>query len=191
MSKHRTILLSDENMLPVERRFPKSFNRQSTRILYAIRAIAQQVNDEASGWLAAFGLNAATYNYLINLYAATGYRLTQNEIRGFTHTSEATVTQVVRSLERDGLVKRAKNPADARSVLVTLTRKGVRAMEAAAPFHHGMLEAHMAQFTPQERDRLLELLVKLSESFNAGNAKGVTGSKRSTPIKPRRPSIRG
>jgi DNA-binding MarR family transcriptional regulator len=178
MPTRKVILLSDENMAPVERRFPSSFNRQSTRILYAIRAIAQQINDEANGWLASFGVNASTYNYLVSLYAADRFTLTQNEIRSFTHTSEATVTQIVRALERDGLVRRAKNPDDARSVLVTLTKKGIRTMEGAVPFHHGMLERHMADLSAADRERLLSLLLVLSESFSAGKERVTSSSGR-------------
>ncbi len=156
---------------PLEEQFPAEYNRDSTRVVFAIRALAQIINDEANGWLATLGLNSGSYNYLITLYAAgTGYALTQNEIRQHVHTTHASVAQMVRTLERDGLVKRTKNPLDARSVVVRLTPKGIRLMKRAAPIHHRMIEQKMKHVPTADRRRLMELLLSVSRGFEGAEA---------------------
>jgi DNA-binding MarR family transcriptional regulator len=177
----RVISLTAEMMDPMEERFPETFNRESTRIFFAIRAIAQEVNEEANSWLAPFGLNSATYNYLINLFAAKNYTLTQNEMRAFVHTTHATVAQMVRTLERDGFVKRTRNPEDGRSMMVTLTAKGIRTIKAAAPQHHAALEERLNVLTPSHRRTLMSLLMLVHEGFEIAGK-----TTPATPIRPRR-----
>jgi len=166
MPDTRIVALTDAMVEPLEEQFPEAYNRDSTRVFFAIRALAQRINDEANGWLATLGLNAASYNYLITLYAAgTDYTLTQNEIRQHVHTTHASVAQMVRTLERDGLVKRTKNPLDARSIVVRLTPKGIRLMKTAAPIHHKMIEQKMKHVSRADRRRLMELLLSINRGF--------------------------
>jgi DNA-binding MarR family transcriptional regulator len=167
MSEKGIIFLTDAMMEPFAKRFPTQFNRDSTRTLFAIRAVAQQINDDALEWLAPFGLNSASYNYLIVLFAAGGHALSQNEIRRQVHTSHASVTQMISTLERDGLVARSKNPADGRSLLVSLTAKGLSTIEAALPVHHANIEAGMRGVSAAERTQLLEILLKVNAGFEA------------------------
>lgn len=166
MSEERIVALTDAMVAPLEEQFPETYNRDSTRVFFAIRALAQRINDDANGWLAPLGLNAGNYNYLITLYAAgRNYALTQNEIRLLVHTTHASVAQMVRSLERDGLVKRTRNPRDARSVVVRLTAKGIRLVRAAAPVHHAMIEQRMAHVSRADRRRLMALLLEVNRGY--------------------------
>src|ERR1700761_3105386 len=104
MSDGRVISLTDAMVDRLEREYPEVYDRNSTRVFFAIRALAQSINDEANAWLAPFGLSAGSYNYLVNLYALGRQNgLTQNEIRKLVHTTHASVAQMVRTLERDGL----------------------------------------------------------------------------------------
>jgi DNA-binding MarR family transcriptional regulator len=170
MAARSIIFLTEDIMEPFERRFPAEFNRDSTRTLFAIRALAQRINEEQNQWLAPFGLNTASYNYLIALYGNPDYTLTQNQIRHLMHTSYASVTKMAYSLERDGLVERAKNPDDKRSMSLKLTPKGVATMEQALPFHHRTIEDAMRDVSTAERQQLVELLVKISHGFDQRNA---------------------
>jgi DNA-binding MarR family transcriptional regulator len=168
MADKRILALTDAMVRPLEEQFPEEYNRDSTRVFFAIRALAQRINDEANGWLAELGLNAGSYNHLITLYAAgPDYMLTQNEIRMYVHTTHASVAQMVRRLERDGLVKRTKNPRDARSVVVKLTPKGVRLMQLAAPMHHRMIEERLRHISTADRRQLMDLLLAIDRSLSS------------------------
>jgi len=171
MPEERIVALTDAMVAPLEEQFPDTYNRESTRVFFAIRALAQRINDDANGWLSPLGLGAGSYNYLITLYAAgRDYALTQNEIRLLVHTTHASVAQMVRSLERDGLVKRTKNPLDARSVVVRLTPKGIRLVRVAAPTHHAMIEERMRHVSSADRKRLMELLLAINRGFDEAHA---------------------
>jgi DNA-binding MarR family transcriptional regulator len=168
MPDRRILALTDAMVRPLEEQFPDEYNRDSTRVFFAIRALAQRINDEANGWLAELGLNSGSYNHLITLYAAgPDYMLTQNEIRLYVHTTHASVAQMVRRLERDGLVKRTKNPRDARSVVVKLTPKGVRLMQTAAPIHHRKIEEKLRQVSTADRHHLMDLLLAIDRSLSS------------------------
>jgi DNA-binding MarR family transcriptional regulator len=167
MPEERIVALTDAMVAPLEEEFPDSYNRDSTRVFFAIRALAQRINDDANAWLAPLGLGAGSYNYLVTLYAAgRNYALTQNEIRLLVHTTHASVAQMVRTLERDRLVKRTRNPRDARSVVVRLTAKGVRLVRAAVPVHHAMIEERMQHVTLADRKRLMDLLLAVNHCFD-------------------------
>jgi DNA-binding MarR family transcriptional regulator len=171
MADKRILALTDAMVRPLEEQFPGEYNRDSTRVFFAIRALAQRINDEANGWLATVGLNAGSYNHLITLYSAgTDYALTQNEIRLYMHTTHASVAQMVRGLERDGLVKRTKNPRDARSVVVKLTPRGVRLIQVAAPMHHKMIERKLRHVSTDDRRHLMDLLLAVNRGFEEDEA---------------------
>jgi DNA-binding MarR family transcriptional regulator len=167
MPDQRILALTDAMVRPLEEQFPEDYNRDSTRVFFAIRALAQRINDEANGWLAELGLNSGSYNHLITLYAAgPEYTLTQNEIRLYVHTTHASVAQMVQRLERDGLVKRAKNPRDARSVVVKLTPKGVRLVQTAAPIHHRKIEEKLRHVSTTDRRKLMDLLLAIDRGLS-------------------------
>lgn len=160
------VWLTNERLLPLKREFPDSYDPETTRIVFSIRSLAQYINDEANVWLAKFGLNAGTYNYLAMLYAAKNRTLTQNDIRKLVHTTHSTVAQMIGTLERAGLAKRKRNPDDARSVVVTLTPKGVATVRRALPAHHIAINSRLKGLTKTQQRSLLSLLEAVREGFD-------------------------
>jgi MarR family transcriptional regulator, 2-MHQ and catechol-resistance regulon repressor len=167
-SQRKRILLLTEAMLDAhERLYPEHYERNATQALFAIRALAQRIADQANQWLGPLGLNAAKYNYLVVIALAQDQQLTLNEISLRIHTSNATVTSMVGALERDGLVERRPNPADRRSSIVRLTVKGRQKMEKAVSIHHRNLEQAMRTLSVDERKLLVDLLRKVAAGFEA------------------------
>jgi len=160
------VRLPDAMLDSHEARFPETFERNSVIAMFALRALAQRVNDCTNDTLATLGLNAAKYNYLVVIYMAPEQMLTLNEISGLIHTSNATVTAMVSALERDGLLRRSAHPNDGRSVIVRLTAKGRKRIEAAVPLHHRNIEDGMNELTLAERAQLAKLLLKLAAGFD-------------------------
>jgi DNA-binding MarR family transcriptional regulator len=156
------ILLPDAMLDAHARAFPHAFDRNASLVLYAIRALAQRVNDRANEWLRPLGLNAAKYNYLAILYFSNGDGVTLNEISDLVHTSNAAVTSMVNALEGDGLISRLENPDDGRSYVVALTAKGRSLFEQAVPIHHRHISRAMRSLTERERSLLIDLLVRIS-----------------------------
>jgi DNA-binding MarR family transcriptional regulator len=145
--------------------YPGVFDPDTHYALFALRAVAQLVNDSSNEWLSQLGLTVGKYGYLVTLESAPGHRLTFNELSRWIHTTNATVTTMIQSLERDGLVRRVPNPEDRRSVLAELTPKGSRLVKRAIVLHHENIERALRAFSMEKRRDLFRLLVELGEAF--------------------------
>jgi DNA-binding MarR family transcriptional regulator len=66
--------------------------------------------------------------------------------------SAPTMTRLIDGLERDGLVARRPDPADARGVLVRATAKGQRVLSAGRRRRVQVLSAGLSTLTPAELD---------------------------------------
>jgi DNA-binding MarR family transcriptional regulator len=81
------------------------------------------------------------------------------EMAGVTR---ATITGLVDTLERDGLVTRAHDSGDRRMMLIHLTPKGHETLESVIPGHFKQMAAQMAPLSEHERKTLVRLLNKLA-----------------------------
>lgn len=82
--------------------------------------------------------------------------------------SRAAVSNLVNTLQRDGLVHRGPNPKDARGVLLSLTAEGMQAFTEAFRSHNQRESAWAAALEPEEREMLTALLGKLAAAAQEG-----------------------
>ena len=111
---------------------------------------------------AEYGLTRGPWDVLAALRrAGAPYRLTPTELyRALMRTSGA-ITHTLHRLEYTGLVERLTNPADARSLYVALTPRGVALTDTVAPLHLDNERCLLAGLTPDEQHTLAHLLRKL------------------------------
>ena len=164
MTRQRTgaLVIPEEHLEKHRIRFPR-FKPLNAQVLFAVRALAQRINDDATERLSELGLTARQYNYLSVIYVEES--VTPNEIGTLIHTANPTVTSMLNGLERDGLIARNEHPADGRSSVVTLTARGKALYEQAFQLHHDHMEETMAVLTVAERRTLVGLLVRLGDAF--------------------------
>jgi MarR family 2-MHQ and catechol resistance regulon transcriptional repressor len=174
------LLVPDELIMPIAERFPDLFEPNATRALFALRKLAQRIDDDYNAWLAPYGLTAAKLNCLAVLYATPGHARPLGELSRFIHASNANLSVMMRALVRDGFVARKPGANDKRVVWATLRPKGVRTLERAFPFHLAQLQKSLQDVTIDERRTLTALLRKVGAGFDA--ALGIdaleTGSER-------------
>lgn len=92
---------------------------------------------------------------------------TQGEIAEKLCLRPATVTVVLRRMEKAGLLERRNDPEDLRIVRVYLTERG-RALEKDVKRIHRMLEKEcFARFTPEEKALLREFLTRMRDNLQA------------------------
>lgn len=72
-------------------------------------------------------------------------------------------TTMIDTLEGAGLVARRADPGDRRSVLVSLTDRGVALLERLGRVRRASAEALFARLTVAQRERLFELLTVLND----------------------------
>ena len=75
--------------------------------------------------------------------------------------TSSSITAAVNRLEARGLVRRSRDPNDARSRIAELTPEGKRLIQTAFEQHTCDIEGAMAVLSPAERAELIRLLKKL------------------------------
>ncbi|MDR7001721.1 MarR family transcriptional regulator [Neobacillus niacini] len=89
-----------------------------------------------------------------------------SEISQKLHVTPPTITQIINTLEKDGLVERKIDPDDRRAVKINLTSNGERAViEARRAFFEsfsGLID-HLGE---EDIEKLAELLSKVMDYFN-------------------------
>ncbi|MEU5578848.1 MarR family transcriptional regulator [Streptomyces huasconensis] len=84
--------------------------------------------------------------------------------------SQPGLTQLVKRLERDGLVERGRDPRDGRAVLVHITQKGRNLGESCRGERAEQLTPLIALLTPEERRALAGALPALRRLTRLGRA---------------------
>ena len=102
---------------------------------------------------------------LITLFNAPRKQLGMSALAREAMLSPAGTTHLVTRLERDGLVRRAADPADGRKWFTTLTDKGDRTLRAARATHSTVLRrTFLAATSPADRQALQQAWQRLSRS---------------------------
>jgi len=82
------------------------------------------------------GLSSASFDVLATLLrSGPPHALSPSQLLGTMMVTSGTMTNRIDQLEKDGLVARVQNPTDKRSVLIRLTEKGRRIIDAAVTDH--------------------------------------------------------
>ncbi|HTS92693.1 MAG TPA: MarR family transcriptional regulator [Stellaceae bacterium] len=96
--------------------------------------------------------------------------LTMGELSSRLMVTNGNVTGLTDALVTEGLVSRATEPSDRRSLRITLTAAGKRFFDSMTPVHEEWVDALMSGLTRAEMAHLLELLGKLKQSLAAAGA---------------------
>jgi DNA-binding MarR family transcriptional regulator len=88
---------------------------------------------------------------------------TPAELADAAGVTRATMTGLIDTLERDGLVKREPDPDDRRMMSVLLTAKGERFLNDFLPGHFKLISGLMAPLSEPERKTLVRLLGKIQQ----------------------------
>jgi DNA-binding MarR family transcriptional regulator len=84
-----------------------------------------------------------------------------------TGVTRATMTGLIDTLERDGLVRREADPADRRMMTVKPTPRAVALLRQILPGHFQRMAALMLPLTESEREVLVTLLQKIVNQASA------------------------
>lgn len=131
-----------------------------------IRRLSQHLSREMEKTFAAHGLNAATFDVLATLRRSSPqHGLSPGDLLAAMMITSGTLTNRIDQLEKVGLVKRAHNPEDGRSVIVSLTQKGFATIDAAVTAHAATQARLVASLPAADRAALNLLLGKYLAAF--------------------------
>lgn len=108
--------------------------------------------------LAEHGFGIDSYAVMITLVTAPGRRLPIGELGLRRNLSPSGISRSVDRLTKMGLVERATNPDDRRSLLVGMTRMGLQRLRESQVTHHRIVrELLLARLDRRDLKRLGEL----------------------------------
>lgn len=146
-----------------ERLYPRA-SRSATECAMNLVKTGDLVVGRVAEVLRPFGLSPAG-GLVLSMLADEDRPLTPGEIRDRLLVKGATVTGVIDSLSKAGLVRRTKHPDDRRRQLVGLTDKGRRLADRFRPAVHAAERPWFESLDEKERRRLLALLGKVQAHF--------------------------
>ena len=120
---------------------------------------------QSESFLNEHGMTPGRFTVLMLLYdklAGTTIPHTPADLAEKAGVTRATITGLVDTLERDGLVTRQHDAHDRRMMLIHLTPKGVTTLESILPGHFQQMAAQMSPLNEEERKTLVRLLNKIA-----------------------------
>lgn len=154
-----------ECLLEAAREFPDLDPSATEVFLHLLRA-----GDEAfrvvESHLARFDITQGRFGVLMALWgecqrAGSRTPLTPAELADRTGVTRATITGLIDTLERAGLVTRTPHPDDRRMMSVELTPRGEKLLVQILPAHFRQMAWLMEPLSESERKTLVRLLTKM------------------------------
>jgi DNA-binding MarR family transcriptional regulator len=152
-----------ECLLEAMQRFPDLDPSACETYLNLLRA-GDEAYRRSEAYLGSHGMTPGRFTVLMLLFdKLTGETIakTPAELAEKAGVTRATITGLVDTLERDGLVTREHDAGDRRMLRVRLTPKGQQALEQVIPGHFKQMAEQMAALTENERRTLVRLLCKV------------------------------
>lgn len=138
-------------------------DRSFRQLLYDISTAASHLESARSYLASCLGVTSPQYNMVMVIAQYQGDEgISVNEIAEHLHVSNTFVTMEVKKLERQGLVVKAPNPVDARSVLIRLSDEGAQQVHALQPellFVNDHLFEHISAADFQALSRIVASLI--------------------------------
>jgi DNA-binding MarR family transcriptional regulator len=140
-------------------------NLPALDVVFALRMTAQQVDNTITEWMAGTAGTPARFQILILLWASEARGVPHKEIVKALEVTRATVSGLMTSLERDGLVKSTVDHDDRRNLIATLTSRGRAIVEKAIDSNATPMRAALGSLSANELKTLTSLLQRLRQGF--------------------------
>ncbi len=127
-------------------------------------------------FLARHGLNQARLIVLVLLDSAENGSFRSSELAERAKVSRATITGLLDTMEKAGLIARAPDPHDRRASNVKITAKGGVLLRKVQPLLMEWSQGILSALSSPERKQLVKLLHKTQQAFAAAQPFGRNGS---------------
>ncbi|MBX5106048.1 MarR family transcriptional regulator [Rhizobium lentis] len=135
-------------------------------ILGRLKRLGTHLGREVEAVLSKHGLSTPAFDVLATLRrSGAPYRLSPGELLEMTMVSSGTMTNRIDQLEKAGFVERIINSQDRRSVLITLTDKGLATVEEAVGAHVANQQRLTRNLTAEDKAAFDRLLKKFLSDF--------------------------
>jgi DNA-binding MarR family transcriptional regulator len=162
-----------ECILEAAQRFPDLNPSACEAFLHLLRA-GDDVAHSREVYLAKHNLSQGRFTVMMQLYDKVEdlpISRTPAELADLTGVSRATMTGLIDTLERDGLVTRKPDPVDRRMMSVHLTPRGHQTLHEVLPGAFQNMTAMLAPLSESERKTLVRLLSKIMRAEKVTESK--------------------
>lgn len=147
-------------------RYDLDIDAQAILVASRLMATGAKLGHAAEIHFSRFGLSTGRYRVLADLEDHEGEEL-PSQLAEHLGVTRATVTGLIDTLERDGLVSRRTSSEDGRQKSVILTEEGAKKLRDMAPEHFARLEAMVGLLNIEERSVFLDLLDRITQGISA------------------------
>ncbi|MGD2118611.1 MAG: MarR family transcriptional regulator [Chromatiales bacterium] len=137
----------------------------SEDILIALRRIIRAIDQHSRKLIQSHGLTgpqALLLHEIVRNGSLTGSQLAQR-----ASLSQATVTDIVKRLEKRQLLERSRDAVDRRKLLLRATAQGEALVKKSVPLLQESFQARLAELPPAEQRQLLDSLQHIALMMNA------------------------
>lgn len=121
------------------------------------------------GYFSMLGLSKGRFMVMIQLHGHDDpHGVNISDVICQYRVSSATMTGIIDTLEKEGLIERIRNPKDRRRVNVRITAAGREFMDDFLPRHHEYMKLFTSSLGIRERRTLLKLMTKLHQGISEG-----------------------
>ena len=152
-----------ECLLEAMQRYPELDPSACEAYLNLLRA-GDEAYRRSEAFFSEHGMTPGRFTVLMLLFdklSGASIAQTPADLAEKAGVARATMTGLVDTLERDGLVTRKHDSGDRRMMLIHLTPRGQAALEAILPGHFKQMAAQMAPLNEHKRKTLVRLLNKV------------------------------
>lgn len=110
-----------------------------------------------------YGIGSGQFDFLMILYGRDG--ISQETLAKILKISKATSARAIRSLEKEGYVRRQVDENDRRAYRVYLTENGRKMREVILEKMFAFVETLFLTFTPEEKEEFMYLVQKAARKL--------------------------
>jgi len=147
-------------------RYHLDIDAQAVLVASRLMAAGAKLGHASEIHFSRFGLSTGRYRLLADLEDHEGEVL-PSQLAEHLGVTRATVTGLIDTLERDGLVSRRSSSVDGRQKAVILTEQGATKLREMAQEHFARLEAMVGLLSIEERSVFLDLLGRVTKGISA------------------------
>jgi len=155
-----------ECLLERSKRYPELDPSAMEAFLHLLRT-SSEVFEAFRTMLSKHELSQGRFTVLVLLNRDPKTPINLADLAERSRVTRATMTGLIDTLERDGLVKREHSADDRRMLLVRLTSSGRTYLDQILPDYFRRVTLVMSQLTPDERKMLVSLIGKVQQSLPA------------------------
>ncbi|WP_170351675.1 MarR family winged helix-turn-helix transcriptional regulator [Ruegeria atlantica] len=132
---------------------------------YLVNHMARLFAKELQQRIAPLGIVVGQFPILLQLWLKDG--VTQKELLGKIDVEQATLANTLNRMERDGLIKRTKNPADARAQMIWLTEKATAIRNSAYESAQSVNAEALQVLSETEQARFMNYMRRVIEKMRS------------------------